>query len=138
MKVAKSFSRECDSLISSILIEVDEAGAIVVLKSPTVLNQKEVNLVLSISKKYFQNVSIVVGGNEVGGFGRKILDLSLRENTKLKLRVPAGSFSQVNWSMNQKLIEKVLQVASPIKGKTVLDLYSGAGNFSLPFSLGRC
>jgi len=48
---------------------------------------------------------------------------------------PAGHFSQVNQEANLILIEEVLKL---IKGRKVLDLYAGSGNFSLPLALQGC
>jgi 23S rRNA (uracil1939-C5)-methyltransferase len=44
------------------------------------------------------------------------------------------SFIQPNRLCNQALIRAVLEVAGSSKGKTLLDLYCGAGNFSIPLS----
>lgn len=52
----------------------------------------------------------------------------------IKLRISDRSFSQVNWQQNNVMIEKALSFAQ-IKGdENILELYSGIGNFSLPFS----
>jgi 23S rRNA (uracil1939-C5)-methyltransferase len=48
------------------------------------------------------------------------------------LRVPTGAFSQVNWAMNQLLVQALLDGAARAGARTFCDLYCGAGNFSLP------
>ncbi len=45
-----------------------------------------------------------------------------------------AAFFQSNWDLNGDLIRTLLQELSPLTGKSVLDLYAGAGNFSLPLS----
>jgi 23S rRNA (uracil1939-C5)-methyltransferase len=51
----------------------------------------------------------------------------------LQLTVPAGSFFQANWLLNQDLVG---YVASCLSGfGRVADLYAGAGNFALPLAL---
>ncbi len=46
-----------------------------------------------------------------------------------------GCFSQVNVPQNVQLIRLVSTLAGELKGKTVLDLYCGMGNFSIPLAL---
>jgi 23S rRNA (uracil1939-C5)-methyltransferase len=52
----------------------------------------------------------------------------------LELRVHAGTFTQVNPAGNQLLVRTVLERIGASEGARVLDLYSGAGNFSLPLA----
>ena len=52
----------------------------------------------------------------------------------LQIQVPLGSFSQVNLDLNRKLVEAVVTAAGGPQGRVVLDLYCGAGNFSLPLA----
>lgn len=46
--------------------------------------------------------------------------------------VPLNSFRQVNTKVNQLLVQYVLSIARDSKARTFLDLFMGAGNFSLP------
>ncbi len=48
------------------------------------------------------------------------------------LRVPTGAFSQVNWAVNQALVQALLAGVEQRAARTFCDLYCGAGNFSLP------
>lgn len=48
------------------------------------------------------------------------------------LRVPAAGFTQVNWDVNLRVVQAVLDGAKRRQVRTFCDLYSGAGNFSLP------
>jgi len=45
-----------------------------------------------------------------------------------------GSFSQVNWPQNIKVINKIIHEAENIVCNKVVDLYSGFGNISIPIS----
>jgi 23S rRNA (uracil1939-C5)-methyltransferase len=50
----------------------------------------------------------------------------------LTLEVDADLFSQVNHAQNRKLVATVMELAAIHDSSAVLDLYCGAGNFSLP------
>lgn len=50
----------------------------------------------------------------------------------VELRVSGPAFTQVNWAMNQRLIQALLDGAQERDANTFCDLYCGAGNFSLP------
>jgi 23S rRNA (uracil1939-C5)-methyltransferase len=49
-------------------------------------------------------------------------------------QLPIGSFSQVNWEVNKKLVDRVVSLIGEQGAKSVLDLYAGAGNFSIPIA----
>jgi 23S rRNA (uracil1939-C5)-methyltransferase len=53
----------------------------------------------------------------------------------LSIDVDADLFSQVNRAQNQKLVASVMEMAAIRESCAVLDLYCGAGNFSIPASL---
>lgn len=48
--------------------------------------------------------------------------------------LPLGSFSQVNWEVNQKLVRRVVSLVEEAKITQLLDLYAGAGNFAIPIA----
>jgi len=48
------------------------------------------------------------------------------------LSVPADAFVQVNWTLNRVLVEALVRGARDRGARRFLDLYAGAGNFSLP------
>jgi len=52
----------------------------------------------------------------------------------LSIDVDADLFSQVNRAQNQKLVASVMEMAAIHDSAPVLDLFCGAGNFSLPAS----
>ena len=52
------------------------------------------------------------------------------------LRASPESFFQVNVEQNQVLLQTVLRFGEVNKGESVLDLYAGIGNFTLPLALG--
>lgn len=52
----------------------------------------------------------------------------------LKYTISPMSFLQSHWMLNQKVVRLIKDRLQPLKGKKILDLYSGAGNFSLPIA----
>jgi 23S rRNA (uracil1939-C5)-methyltransferase len=52
----------------------------------------------------------------------------------LTLKATEGNFYQVNWEQNRNMVRTVLDFAAPANSETVLDLYCGIGNFSLPLA----
>lgn len=52
----------------------------------------------------------------------------------LTLKAQESTFVQVNWDLNKRLLETVLKYSEPLRNLTVLDLFSGMGNFSLPLA----
>ncbi len=128
----QEFGREVQRRITSVQLEADGEGVIAVLRSPYDLGDAEAKQIIALSKKYFENVVLLAGDKERGGFGRQILELPLTPSNTVKLKVPAGSFSQVNWEINQRLIADVIAEAEIARNVRVDDLFAGAGNFSVP------
>jgi 23S rRNA (uracil1939-C5)-methyltransferase len=53
----------------------------------------------------------------------------------LKFRTSPESFFQINLEQNQRLIQTVMEFGDVKKDETVLDLYAGIGNFTLPLAI---
>ena len=56
-------------------------------------------------------------------------------DSPIELSWEAGGFCQVNLDQNRTLIESVLKFCQIEKTETVLDLYCGMGNFSIPLAM---
>lgn len=54
----------------------------------------------------------------------------------LRYTVSPWTFFQAHWGLNRKVAESIVDGLAPLNGKHVLDLYAGAGNFSLPLAAG--
>lgn len=98
-------------------------------------------------------VTVLIKGNAGDDLPQELLDLGISgiafENGDsigrdyitlpmegLRYSVTPWSFFQTNWSLNMTMIEIVKDRLGSLEGKKILDLYAGAGNFSLPLSMG--
>ncbi|MFC0269435.1 TRAM domain-containing protein [Kushneria aurantia] len=50
------------------------------------------------------------------------------------VEVESGDFLQANAAVNRQLVAQVLAHATPAEGTTIVDLFAGVGNFSLPLA----
>ena len=71
------------------------------------------------------------GRKKIAALGRNQLTLEIEGMT---LKATEGNFFQVNWEQNRNMVRTVLAFASLTGTETVLDLYCGIGNFSLPLA----
>ncbi len=74
-------------------------------------------------------------------FGDPALNLTIsldqeEEKKNLTFRISPGSFSQVNPGQNQTLIQTALDFSEVSREETLLDLYAGVGNLTLPLAMG--
>lgn len=69
------------------------------------------------------NDTIAYGGAYTG------LDLN-----GLRYTVSPWTFFQAHWDLNRKIVAFIINQLMPLNGKGVLDLYAGAGNFSIPMA----
>ncbi len=71
------------------------------------------------------------GRTKAFSLGRNQLTLEVEG---LTLKATEGNFFQVNWEQNKHMVRTVLDFAALTGDETVLDLYCGIGNFSLPLA----
>ncbi|HUE39007.1 MAG TPA: 23S rRNA (uracil(1939)-C(5))-methyltransferase RlmD [Candidatus Binatia bacterium] len=64
-------------------------------------------------------------------FGKPVVDFAIDDGLVIETQ---GGFSQVNPQGNLRLVETVIDFAAPDADDRVLDLYCGAGNFTLPIA----
>jgi 23S rRNA (uracil1939-C5)-methyltransferase len=68
------------------------------------------------------------GGRETLGE----IEVEIEIEPGIAIRADADLFSQVNRAQNRKLVARAMEMARPASGMTLLDLFCGAGNLSLP------
>ncbi|TMA95437.1 MAG: class I SAM-dependent RNA methyltransferase, partial [Deltaproteobacteria bacterium] len=76
--------------------------------------------------------TVLAGGGERLVAGDPTVRLPLEPG--LDLEVPADVFTQVNPAANPALVATVLALGRFARGERVLDLFCGAGNFTLPLA----
>jgi len=64
-------------------------------------------------------------------FGKPLVDLEIEDGLVIDTQ---GGFTQVNPAGNRRLVAALVELASPRADDRVLDLYCGAGNFTLPLA----
>lgn len=103
------------------------------IKTPTRARSKKDwdTLALAFLDAGFSALFIEVADKKILRYGESYVTLNL-EN--LKYTISPMSFFQSNWKLNQKVVKLVKNNLVPLKGKKILDLYAGAGNFSLPLA----
>jgi 23S rRNA (uracil1939-C5)-methyltransferase len=88
------------------------------------------------SEPIFRGIA-VAGKAKLTLFGDPMeFTIPLYQDRSLQLQISPGSFSQVNPEQNQALIQIVLQFSETNKEDSVLDLYAGVGNLTLPLAVG--
>ncbi|NWG02007.1 MAG: 23S rRNA (uracil(1939)-C(5))-methyltransferase RlmD [Syntrophaceae bacterium] len=136
-KMSSSFSQTKEIEIN---VSPDEGKGVLLLHFSS--SERGIENVL---KDFLQNHLMFKGivmtkkeGNAFCGDPALNLTISLNhkgEGEKIKFRISPGSFSQINLEQNQRLIQTVLQFSEAREEETVLDLYAGVGNLTLPLAL---
>jgi len=120
--------------INSIHIEEGEGKILAVLSAPYELNSTERKDIINVARKVFSNIIINSAGKEICSEGQTSFKLHLNKSKSVYVRIPGGGFSQVNWEVNLKLIESVTNFFREENPARIMDLYGGAGNFSIPLA----
>jgi 23S rRNA (uracil1939-C5)-methyltransferase len=80
----------------------------------------------------FSGLAVELENNRRLNYGQGSLTFEL---SGLTYTVSPASFFQGHWSLNQTVVRFLRDTLQPLEDKSVLDLYSGAGNFSLPLAM---
>jgi 23S rRNA (uracil1939-C5)-methyltransferase len=81
----------------------------------------------------FSGLFIGTKDKKIYRFGKEYITLMLPGNQKYT--VSPITFLQSHWRLNRTVVEFIKNRLQPLKGKRLLDIYSGAGNFSIPLAI---
>jgi 23S rRNA (uracil1939-C5)-methyltransferase len=115
----------------TLVVEAGEMGVSATLKLPKVAAAYDVHALLELFRDTFPSLLIVAAGKPVASIGSRTIPLRLGGRV---VEVPAGSFSQVNWGINEALVAHVVMTAMAESTGVAHDLYAGAGNFAIPLA----
>lgn len=110
--------------LSHIHIALGDA-AIALLKG----NEAGADLVEGFMEAGFSGVAV----NDAPAAGEAFTTFDLNG---LRYTVSPWTFFQAHWELNRLVAKHLADELSPLDGKRILDLYAGAGNFSLPLAAG--
>lgn len=79
----------------------------------------------------FSGICIELQNGRILKFGTPYTTFNLEG---LRYTISPMSFFQSLWRLNQEVVKFIRDSLQPLKGKKILDLYSGAGNFSIPLA----
>lgn len=122
-------------------VSPEESKGVLILYSPSF--EQEIENVL---KEFLRNHAIFKGiviarKDGINFIGDPLLNVTIpldqeREEKILNFRISPGSFYQINLEQNRTLIQTVLQFSEVNKEGSILDLYAGVGNLTLPLAMG--
>lgn len=124
--------------IPQIEVAVGEDGAALVFRHLKPLTEKDIAKLIELGQQYHFHIYLQPGGNDSvhkiwpeDGIAR--LHYSLPEYD-LRMAFHPLDFTQVNPLLNQKMVKQALELLDPQPDETVLDLFCGLGNFTLPLA----
>jgi 23S rRNA (uracil1939-C5)-methyltransferase len=95
------------------------------------------NAEVSRARQVMRGDGVIRGIVLRGGGAREVVGdpkISFELEPECVIEIDADLFSQVNRAQNLRLVAAVIAMAAVSEGATVLDLFCGAGNFSLPLA----
>jgi 23S rRNA (uracil1939-C5)-methyltransferase len=126
--LARALARDLDE-IEAVRIEAGRAVLVGHLRRAAARQQIDrARRVMESDSKIAGVVMRWAGGRETLG----AVEVETEIEPGLAIRADADLFSQVNRAQNLKLVAQVMELASPAPGSSLLDLFCGAGNLSLP------
>ena len=127
---------EAYDAVPQIEIAVDDSSTVLVLRCLRGLTPDDAAKLRAFEQRHNVIFYLQPGGEDsiVPLRERQEPVLSYRPDSDIEIRFSPLDFTQVNMAMNRALVGRVLEVMEPDKQDTVLDLFCGLGNFTLPLA----
>jgi len=123
--------------IPQLEVAMDDHKAAVVIRHLRPLNDEDRYVLDEFEKKHKIKFYLQPGGaNSVVSLSERDFEaLSYRLDTHdINIEFRPGDFTQINFSLNRLMVDKVIACLQPSKNDSVLDLFCGLGNFTLPIA----
>lgn len=121
--------------IPQIEVAVGDHGTALIFRTLEPLGPADRERLRSFGEKQSLAVAVQPGGPKTVEFLHALeAALSYEPEPGLVLHYEPLDFVQVNSQLNQKLVKRVLDLLAPQTSHSVLDLFCGLGNFSLPLA----
>jgi 23S rRNA (uracil1939-C5)-methyltransferase len=127
--LAAALGRRC----TEIEVVNDNAGEVQI----ATLSKAPGNAEVSRAHRVMRDDAAVRGIVLRGGYAREVVGdaaIFCEIEPNWLIEIDADLFSQINRAQNLKLVAEVIAMAAVVEGTGVLDLFCGAGNFSLPLA----
>jgi 23S rRNA (uracil1939-C5)-methyltransferase len=106
---------------------------LVIARKKALLPQDAENLASDLISQGLSGIIIYRGDLAPLSFGNTYTTLDLLNH---QYTLSPASFIQSSWKLNQSVASMIKKMLQPLKGKKILDMYAGAGNFSIPLADG--
>jgi len=129
---------ECRSTIPQIEVACGDERCALIIRHFEVLSSKDTDILKNFSRETGIGIYLQSGGPESVEL-LEPADFQLEyafEPLGLRFRFEPLDFTQVNGGINQQMVERALELLDTQPEDSILDLFCGLGNFTLPLALG--
>ena len=131
MRMPAHLARSLGKRVEEIEVVRDGAREVQVAHLKKTVTEEDLRRARNVLEADAEIAGIVLrAGTSRSTVGDATISIELEDG--LSIEVDADLFSQVNRAQNRQLVASVMEMAAIRESSAVLDLYCGAGNFSLP------
>jgi len=131
------YGMEAREHIPQIEVAIDDKDVVLVFRHLQPLSETDSKKLIDFAKDNNFIILLQPGGHESvhNLYPEDFKSLSYRlEDQQLQFKFEANDFTQVNPVINQKMINRTIDLLDLKKDEKVLDLFCGLGNFTLPLA----
>lgn len=131
---------EARSTIPQIEVAIGDNRKLLVFRHLEPLSQPDLDRLISFARETGLDIALQPGGPDtiqpLWPEQPETLYYDLASQ-QVRIEFQASDFTQVNPDINEKMVNRALELLAPRAGENILDLFSGLGNFTLPIAR-RC